>query len=332
MTPPDALPASKEAEAVGIAEAWTGRSYSGIDTKQVEAVFNVLWPQQEWNGEEGFCRAVAEKVLRTLLLPEVHWGDSGPIPGQNFGDEFLAHPPTDARVSEAATAACDAFDVLSLSEAYGGSGATSVSSKDLAALDRAIHALRAALSTAIPAGDGVPPAIRDIAAERKRQIDAEGWTTAHDDAHSKGEMARAAGIYAVIAGSNLTNYRNATGGYNLGTILGGLMDHYWPWEPTWFKPTDRRRDLVKAGALIVAEIERLDRLSTASGDGVPAGMDGHACPICAILFQPNDICATDIEMGTCHAACLEGSPTVDLETGDPVDGPIPTYPYGGDKP
>lgn len=47
---------------------------------------------------------------------------------------------------------CDAFDVLSLSEAYGGSGATSVSSKDLAALDRAVKALRAALSagTATP--------------------------------------------------------------------------------------------------------------------------------------------------------------------------------------
>ena len=27
----------------------------------------------------------------------------------------------------------------------------------------------------------------------------------------------------------------------------------------WFKPTTPRRDLVKAGALIIAEIERLDR-------------------------------------------------------------------------
>jgi hypothetical protein len=27
----------------------------------------------------------------------------------------------------------------------------------------------------------------------------------------------------------------------------------------WWKPTNRRRDLVKAGALILAEIERLDR-------------------------------------------------------------------------
>ncbi|MEB3421767.1 hypothetical protein VK682_24660 [Salipiger manganoxidans] len=33
----------------------------------------------------------------------------------------------------------------------------------------------------------------------------------------------------------------------------------WPWDRKWWKPTTPRRDLVKAGALIVAEIERLDR-------------------------------------------------------------------------
>ncbi|WP_404927115.1 hypothetical protein [Mesorhizobium sp. ORM16] len=43
-------------------------------------------------------------------------------------------------------AVCDAFDVLSLSEAYGGSGATSVSSKDLSALEKAVKALRASLA------------------------------------------------------------------------------------------------------------------------------------------------------------------------------------------
>lgn len=50
-----------------------------------------------------------------------------------------------------------------------------------------------------------------------------------------------------------------------------------------------------------------------------------SCPICRNVFTPADICATDIELGTCHAACLEGSPTVDLDTGEPVSGPIATY-------
>ncbi|TIN84337.1 hypothetical protein [Mesorhizobium sp.] len=105
------------------------------------------------------------------------------------------------------------------------------------------------------------PALTDIVAERQRQIAAEGWSQKHDDCHVEGEMARAAGIYAVIAGSNMTDYRNATGGYSLNDILSSLMRYYWPWDRSWFKPTNRRRDLVKAGALIVAEIERLDRLS-----------------------------------------------------------------------
>jgi hypothetical protein len=34
---------------------------------------------------------------------------------------------------------------------------------------------------------------------------------------------------------------------------------FWPWEASWFKPSTARRDLIKAGALILAEIERLDR-------------------------------------------------------------------------
>lgn len=55
--------------------------------------------------------------------------------------------------------------------------------------------------------------------------------------------------------------------------------------------------------------------------------DEHVCPICLEQFKSDDMCASDIELGTCHTECLEGSPTVDLESGEPVDGPIPTYRY-----
>jgi len=51
------------------------------------------------------------------------------------------------------------------------------------------------------------------------------------------------------------------------------------------------------------------------------------CPICLVAFKPEDVCATDIEMGTCHAVCLEGSPVVDLDTGEETGGKIDTYPY-----
>lgn len=51
------------------------------------------------------------------------------------------------------------------------------------------------------------------------------------------------------------------------------------------------------------------------------------CPICAFPFEDADLCATDITEGVCHAACLDGSPTVDLETGEPTAGQIATYRY-----
>jgi hypothetical protein len=120
--------------------------------------------------------------------------------------------------------------------------------------------LTAALAVSVPGM--VRGALDDITAERQRQISAEGWTIDHDDSHSEGEMACAAGIYALIAGSGATDYRNAYQGYSLNDYLQAIIDHYWPWDRKWFKPTNRRRDLVKAGALIVAEIERLDRAAS----------------------------------------------------------------------
>jgi hypothetical protein len=92
-------------------------------------------------------------------------------------------------------------------------------------------------------------AIDDIAAERKRQIEVEGWMPAHDDGHHRGQMAEAAACYAL----GTTRVRNVSFGSRERSI--GL----WPWALKWWKPSERRRDLVKAGALIVAEIERLDR-------------------------------------------------------------------------
>jgi hypothetical protein len=44
------------------------------------------------------------------------------------------------------------------------------------------------------------------------------------------------------------------------------------------------------------------------------------CPICDKPLRPDDLCASDIEMGACHAKCLEGSPVVDLDTGEETPG------------
>ncbi len=111
-----------------------------------------------------------------------------------------------------------------------------------AALDKADRIL-ALLSSAPPAPASVAEA--DILAERSRQITAEGYTPEHDDEHGDGALAAAAACYAV--GSRTLVYGEDW-----------KMRAIWPrgWE---FNPDDRRRELVKAGALIIAEIERLDR-------------------------------------------------------------------------
>lgn len=97
-------------------------------------------------------------------------------------------------------------------------------------------------------GTEVPQAWLDVQAERRRQITAEGWTPEHDDAHSHGQMARASACYA-LAGSSAPNDGTAA-------LLVSLA---WPWDEQWWKPSTARRDLVKACALALAEIERLDR-------------------------------------------------------------------------
>ena len=107
-------------------------------------------------------------------------------------------------------------------------------------------------------------AIVEIAAERKRQIESEGWSSSHDDCHSTGEIARAAAAYAYAATlSDIEVQFHHDRLYDRRKGIISLIVQLWPWETTWFKPKDKRRNLIKAGALIVAEIERLDRQSSA---------------------------------------------------------------------
>lgn len=99
--------------------------------------------------------------------------------------------------------------------------------------------------------EALSDAARDVLAERKRQVDAEGWTADHDDEHVNGGMAVAAACYAITARQGLEAQATE------------LWD-WTGWAKAWFKPKDPRRNLIRAGALILAEIERLDRLRTSS--------------------------------------------------------------------
>lgn len=91
----------------------------------------------------------------------------------------------------------------------------------------------------------ISEAAKEVLAERQRQKDKEGWTEAHDDEHTNGGMAKAAACYAMNAGR--------------GILSGAPVPQEWPWQIEWWKPKTPRRDLVRAAALIIAEIERIDR-------------------------------------------------------------------------
>lgn len=101
------------------------------------------------------------------------------------------------------------------------------------------------------------PGVQAIRSERERQISEEGFTAEHDSRHSVSILMRAAACYATPASRRATVMRLADG-------TGDRGDRYrevpvdWPWHPDDWKPTTPRRDLVKAGALIAAAIDRLD--------------------------------------------------------------------------
>jgi len=89
--------------------------------------------------------------------------------------------------------------------------------------------------------------IERITAERKRQIEKEGWTPEHDDEHVNGELSRVAACYLIRPDCPIT------------------VRSLWPdtWSYEWWKPSpeNRIRELEKAGALIAAEIDRLSRMA-----------------------------------------------------------------------
>ncbi|HAU5636073.1 ead/Ea22-like family protein [Citrobacter amalonaticus] len=94
-------------------------------------------------------------------------------------------------------------------------------------------------------------ALCDVIAERYRQQSVEGWTPEHDDQYEDGELIDAAACYAQDSG--------------LWDCVGEPPSD-WPWNDEWWKPSkNMRRNLVKAGALILAEIERRDRAAMLQG-------------------------------------------------------------------
>jgi hypothetical protein len=99
-------------------------------------------------------------------------------------------------------------------------------------------------------------------ARQQRQITQEGWDAEHDSEHTDGELAQAAACYANLAADLVSHDYDC----DFTDAAQYASRHDWPdsWDRAWWKPSpDPVRNLVKAGALIAAEIDRLQREQTA---------------------------------------------------------------------
>jgi hypothetical protein len=100
----------------------------------------------------------------------------------------------------------------------------------------------------------------DVLDERKRQQHVEGYGDSFDDEiNDDRELAAAAASYAFGAQYDDYTRKSQTNQDSAGrpTRIYDMWPASWDWDQ--YKPTTSRRDLVKAAALCIAEIDRLDR-------------------------------------------------------------------------
>lgn len=90
-----------------------------------------------------------------------------------------------------------------------------------------------------------------IAVERERQVIDEGYNAEHDHVHTPMTLARAAVSYILCNDEKKRNVARNT---------------YWPWEDKYYKPRDMKRNLIRAGALVAAAIDRLLAEDTQSAE------------------------------------------------------------------
>lgn len=108
-----------------------------------------------------------------------------------------------------------------------------------------------------------------INAERHRQQEKEGYDHAHDDEHVDFELTDAAQCYLMVAMGQVEDP--------------SVPPEQWPWAENEWKPSTRIRNLEKAGGLLMAEKERLERLDQASGDG--QGHNSHHIEAATLRIQ-----------------------------------------------
>lgn len=181
---------------------------------------------------------------------EIHAYHAGRVEG-DFTDYRLC-----MTCSELAQAYCEMFDdgegfpMGELRQRFAEEGYT-----DEEALVAHIRAERVAKLERSAQTNRIKAVAYEVEFERRRQVEAEGYSSDRDDGYVNGELARAAAAYALV-------------GNMVGAPAYIAPIQLWPWSSDTLKadPIELRGNLVKAGALVLAEIERIDRRRVKAGD------------------------------------------------------------------
>ena len=144
-----------------------------------------------------------------------------------------------------------------------------------------------------------------IVSERLRQIEQEGWTAEHDDKYDNFELVWAGITYAAHASIRNDRERDRT------------RPSGWPWADAWWKPEDRRRNLVKAGALIAAEIDRIDR--AAKKESAVFTLPPDANPVFKAALSSSKSPSIALEPGARRFLVLNGNPEVEWSEPENVE-------------
>ena len=138
-------------------------------------------------------------------------------------------------------------EAAELDEALGDTPASPMAANEQKVLGQKLAAASSRITQLEAAA--ILPAVMRIMDERKRQVGVEDFHADHDDKYVRGELAKAAASYAWEAAAAVEH----------GTNLDQDVPASWPWDHAWWKPDTAERMLEKAGAMIVAELERLER-------------------------------------------------------------------------
>jgi len=98
-------------------------------------------------------------------------------------------------------------------------------------------------------------AIKDVFNERQRQINQEFYSIENDDEYKENELVRAAACYT----NNVVSRGWTYSSFDPETYQSEEAPDFWPWDLDFWKPKNPRADLVRAAALLIAEIDRMDR-------------------------------------------------------------------------